>query len=343
MKTFSLLFYSLTLLSFFSKAQQIDTTTICYYNCTNVKSLLLNKCRNKSLNDFRKAEDDINPYQIFDSLVYSIMRETGANEFNLKYVFKACDAACTAAAAKSIDNKYQYIFYNPEYVKNIRFRNDKKRWALLCIFGHEIGHQIMKHTEQTGINKDDRRRNELRADFFSGYIISRFPGTTLKDAFEGLSTLDSLTYKPKNDSEEKGYEYPTLAKRRQAIQEGFEQRLNTAQGIAVFANIKAYALEKGIGVIYRTTDAAFKNGELSEVGNIILEYAQENDIDLNNLPEDNDWARELKKKIKKKTGLKPLINQKGGELNLYFKGKDLKKLEDLRDEDHGSRVPAIRN
>lgn len=301
-----------------------DSATTCFYHCTNVKDEILSRCLKPSLSDLARLKDDVLPYTVFDSLVRVLLRQGGSQNLDLEYSFKACDFVCNAAALTD-HHKRKVILYSPLFMNSIRVTGDRKRWAALGIFAHEIGHHIMGHTEKK-FDVNGRRTNETRADFFAGYLISLFPGATLRDAFEGLRTLDSLTYRPRTDVEEKSSKYPTLATRFEAIRTGFEHKLTSENGIAVFRDIKAYAVKNKLGVIYRTMDFAFKAGHLSQFENEISEFLILKNLTLDQLATNGEAMRELEKVIKNETGVKLKITEKDGDLNIRFKEKDLQGL-----------------
>ena len=187
-------------------AQKVDPESVCFYSCTDVATTVLETCAPTTLADHSKIEDDLNPYLIFDALLRTIVAEAGSKRYNLKFTFKTCEVVCNAAAARGMDAE-QFIFYNPEFIKDIRLTGNEKRWALLGIFAHEIGHQIMDHTKGDEVGLKMRRSQELRADYFGGYLLSKFPGATVENALACLKTLDPETYHPATDLEEGIYGY----------------------------------------------------------------------------------------------------------------------------------------
>jgi hypothetical protein len=80
-------------------------------------------------------------------------------------------------AAKVCPDGQRYIFFDPEFVAELR-DDSPKDWAVYGVFAHEVGHHLLYH-ELGG--KGDIREMELDAYRFSGYTLARL-GATVKHA-----------------------------------------------------------------------------------------------------------------------------------------------------------------
>ncbi|MFC1223484.1 hypothetical protein ACFE6N_06725 [Pedobacter sp. BG31] len=257
------------------------TPMVCSFNCSTTFIDLQKNCP-APLQSLAKPmiATRVNPFVEFDGII-SRLKGDQANTFTLSYSFLACTATCNAAS--TLDRySNQIIYYNPDFLDKIKGSDEKVKWAVRCIIAHEIGHHILGHTlpGNPSPNNEDRRKREKRADFFTGFVISRFPGATIENALEGIRSLDASTYSPRNDQQEANSTYPTLANRMDAVREGFlastslpiHQNTNRSTGTALtlkmFRDIDSIALAQmqtlGRSQIFRTMDKLFTLGMYNE-------------------------------------------------------------------------------
>jgi tetratricopeptide (TPR) repeat protein len=223
---------------------------LCSFNCSNNFNDLA-KCESKeTIASFTSSTPDhMSPYQIFDDLVMTI-KDLPKNNYDMSFRFAQCDVVCSAAAANDAQGK-QIVYYNATYLD--KFKNDQvgQKWIIYSIFAHEIGHQLMGHTKMdyTTLSARERRVNEIRADFFSAFVLAHIPGCTLDNAMAGINSLDKNTYLPATDADEEKAYYPTLEHRKEAIIDGFKKDPADTTTIEIFKNITQYAIDRQDGTI----------------------------------------------------------------------------------------------
>jgi|GEM_PF-4913249 len=305
---------------------------VCGYNCTGLKYEILASCAKPDIEQFAELDPAVNPYLLFDSLIMTIREETGSNKFNLGYTFRACSTVCSAASVKDNTNT-QFIYYNPAFISKINLKGSNLRWAVIAIFAHEIGHHLMGHTNAQGpagaMSLKSKRSQELRADFFSGFIISKFDKATLEDAYQGLLTLKPEEYSPATDAEEEISEYPTLAHRFEAVKAGFNSASTDQARIEIFLDIRTYAVLTGKQIIFREIDKGFKSGDLEKLKLVIEDYLTENNLKLEELISEPERLKQLEKEIKKELKVKPVLDNGGNKLNIEMKQKEIEKIKKL--------------
>jgi len=254
---------------------------VCSYNCNSTYNFLRANCtiENALLRKFPIASNDVDPYAEFDALV-AMLKKDAANPYPLSYKFTSCASVCNAASTL-VDNKIQVIYYNQGFLNGLKGDNENKKWAIRCIIAHEIGHHFLGHTFMTGnISSAERRKMEKKADFFCGFVISKYSNSRLQDAQQGLLSLDPTTYMPQSDAQENGSIYPTIKNRMQAVKEGFEGFSNTNLEIAMFKQIdsvaEAYYKEFGRSTIYRTLDKEIAENNLLEAKEKVNKFLKDN-------------------------------------------------------------------
>lgn len=75
-------------------------------------------------------------------------------------------------------NVTRYIFYNESFMQSVKLNN----WTNMAILAHEVGHHINGHTLKLD-NLEQQRNEELEADNFSGFILSKL-GASLAQTIE---------------------------------------------------------------------------------------------------------------------------------------------------------------
>lgn len=244
--------------------------TVCSFGCSNSFDDIAQNCVSKDnlLSYLVKPHEDLNPYELFSDLVTEIKKQAG-EYFDLNYTFGKCNAVCSAAATVDKSGR-QLVYYNENYLKGISGTSAKMRWTIYAVFAHEIGHQILGHThlDYKNLSTRERRVNELRADFFSGYVMRYLASCTENDVVAGINSLDPLTYRPKNAAEEAVALYPTMEKRRLAAVEGF-RRQNVIKIDSMFGNIRATAIKAKIPIILRKVDYYLTANNIPEALKVI--------------------------------------------------------------------------
>jgi predicted Zn-dependent protease with MMP-like domain len=249
---------------------------VCSYKCKLTFTQLSQMCKPADARPVILAPD-VNPYDEFDSVISSLRAEA-SNPFQLAYVFSSCTSICNAASMTSSLGR-QIIYYNQSFLNKIGTSNGQQKWAVRCIIAHEIGHHVLGHTlpENGGnISLPEKRRREARADFFAGFVIRHFQGSTEENALEGLKLLDDPTYFPKNVQQENTADYPTLEHRRQATIEGFQQTQSDGITISMFKRIDSVATVlfnkyKG-SQIYHLVDKAISKNDLVGAQDLLQLY-----------------------------------------------------------------------
>lgn len=102
-----------------------------------------------------------------------------------------------------------YIVVDVDFLEHV---NEKGRsnWCAISILAHEIGHHYYGHTVQKG--QQDRHKNELSADYFSGLILARL-GCSKESA---AAAIRSMGTEKDTDS------HPNKHKRIESITQGWE-------------------------------------------------------------------------------------------------------------------------
>ncbi|MGO4291098.1 hypothetical protein [Chitinophaga sp. RAB17] len=298
----------LLLLMVTGKAQSQDTLEpfVCSYKCENTFAALRSTCTQAQsiLNAIPLSTGNVNPYNEFKMVISLLTRLDAQQPFPLIYSFKPCVTVCNAASV-TIDS-LQYIYYNQTFLNQIRGQQEKVKWAIRCIIAHEIGHHVLGHTfpGYRPANLEEQRKNELRADHFSAFVIKHFPDATLEDAYEGLRTLDAATYTPQTESQESQKPYPILSKRYQAIQEGFDSLSNPVT-LALYRHIDSvgirYYRERGNSIILNVINELLTANNLKEASQKLQELKKNNStfFDKENLAQTEQLINQQLKKFEK--------------------------------------------
>jgi hypothetical protein len=140
--------------------------------------------------------------------VYVLGRIAGACGFGSNV--RLCRAPVDFAQALLIDNR-EAIFYNPKSLDELE-RKTGNPWSAVSVIAHELGHHYYGHSHVStrDVAPEISRQNELDADYFSGYALSRL-GASLEDAEAAQRSL--------NDDETMFH--PSAARRLQAIEAGW--------------------------------------------------------------------------------------------------------------------------
>jgi hypothetical protein len=76
------------------------------------------------------------------------------------------------------------IIYNPQFMQRLYQQTNNNNWAAISVLAHELGHHINRDVSENG----RAHPIELRADFFSGWMLRRL-GARLSDAVIAMQTI----------------------------------------------------------------------------------------------------------------------------------------------------------
>src|SRR5262249_41207131 len=127
------------------------------------------------------------------------------------FILISCPRIDNAMAVIIKDENIRYILYDNEFVERLNKRTNTD-WASWSILAHEIGHHLQGHT-LSDTNLEQSRKDELAADYFSGFILSRLDASLeqAQAAVRALPDVDNenISRHPKNqrrlDAIESGY------------------------------------------------------------------------------------------------------------------------------------------
>lgn len=284
----------------------LNASFVCSYKCDNNFDFLKNNCRNpiRAATPLKNTTA-VNVYTEFDQVIALLKRDNSYLD-TLSYQFTSCDRVCNAASV--VVNSIQMIYYNPTFVAHLSGNNEQLKWAVRAIIAHEIGHHILGHTLNPTTTAVERRKQELRADYFSGFVIKQFIGSTLENAQEGLKSLDPQTYRPATAAEEANDTYPLLSSRLEAVAEGFSDETGTPKRLGMFRNIDSIARQDylllGRSRIFRVLDKDIAYGKWQDVLGLLgqlklipLLPEERQQIDIFSSDLDNKIKEQLKSKI----------------------------------------------
>ncbi|TKC04893.1 tetratricopeptide repeat protein [Pedobacter frigoris] len=225
------------------------------------------------MNSKQSSAASLSAYQVFDGIMDYIKKEA-KEDFSLNYSIKSCDAVCNAVALTDRMNM-KWIYFNPAFFNSMKGTAAQEKWFAYGVIAHEIGHQLLEHTTQS-FDNPWRRKNELRADFFSGFVLSKLPGSTLEDALLFVKRLDDGKYKPANDTEAEYSIYPTLKKRLAAVEAGYNSADGDETKVQIFKDITNYAAKNGISIIFRKANLLLAQGKSVDAIKLLDEYLVKN-------------------------------------------------------------------
>lgn len=190
------LFFILISFYSFSQVNQMNSNSIGFEICSNLSI--------KNFSDNKQA----------NSALEEILSVIGASK---RFVLQPCNNVPNAAALTLLG--VRYIYYNPEWMSNLKYSND---WVNYFILAHEVGHHINNHTIDAALrlngqlkgssNLSASRIEELEADEFAGFVLGRL-GATLEE-----SLLATKNFANGDDSFSS---HPNRDKRVNAIKKGF--------------------------------------------------------------------------------------------------------------------------
>lgn len=148
-----------------------------------------------------------------------ILSTIGASK---RFVLQPCDNINNALAISY--KGIRYILYDREFMSSI---TDGNSWSNLFILAHEVGHHINGHTVDILLYTNEiiqpetlrqKRELELEADEFAGFILANVGGS--------ISEINSLLRKVSSREDDTYSTHPSLEKRIQAVQRGYEKGRN---------------------------------------------------------------------------------------------------------------------
>lgn len=178
-----------------------------------------------------------NVHYIFDAsdeaqqIVDDLLKNSGLSSGS--FILK--ESNCANALA-TLEGKKRYILYNPLFLQ--KFKQDgNTKWAAYCVLAHEIAHHLNNHDlEET--DPAARRRFELEADKYAGYMLFRMKAT-LEEAQLGIETIPL---------ESETNTHPSKTARKTALANGWMQAKEEHERLRV-SNIKGEA-EKARGDLF---------------------------------------------------------------------------------------------
>jgi hypothetical protein len=327
-----------------------SAVALCLAQCSNGTNNVISNCFQSATtligtalipNQFALVRKDpipdyfANPYAEFDLVIATLKKDVN-NPYPLTYTFRTCDQVCNAASVM-VDTG-RYIFYNQFFLNNLRSTSAEVKWIVRSIIAHEIGHHILEHTLPSAGDRypEQRRKQELLADYFSAFVIKQFPGSTLDNALAGINSLDAAQYTPQNDVLEVSADYPTLAHRREAIIEGFTHDPTNPLRIAMFKrldSIGARNLQKlGRTIILREIDKQLSFNNIREAQEKLSQLEKHQTLS----PEEKTAIDNLKSQLNK---LSNPIDQSTID-NIQVSETDIENLRSLYDKIKNSRIQA---
>ena len=148
-----------------------------------------------------------------------ILSEIGASK---RFVLQSCDNINNAIATSY--KGVRYILYDRDFMYSISSGNN---WGNLFILAHEVGHHINGHSVDLVLYVKDivepkslasKRKQELEADEFAGFILARL-GATLSQATKTINSIASN----KSDTYST---HPSKSKRLNSVRIGYNKGKN---------------------------------------------------------------------------------------------------------------------
>lgn len=85
------------------------------------------------------------------------------------------------------------IVYDPLFLNKVNNATNRgTSWASLSILAHEVGHHLQGHTVRAPLNYQDKRKMELEADKFSGFIMQSL-GATLEQSLAAIKSIRNIS------------------------------------------------------------------------------------------------------------------------------------------------------
>jgi tetratricopeptide (TPR) repeat protein len=113
-----------------------------------------------------------------------ILSTVGAEK---RFILRPCSNINNAVALQI--SGIRYIFYDPDFIKNL---SKGELWIKFFVLAHEVGHHVNGHVvdinsfRANNISLSQRRLQELEADRFAGFILSKL-GASLKKTIAAVN------------------------------------------------------------------------------------------------------------------------------------------------------------
>ena len=185
---------------FLSFGQTLDN-----YNIEYIKKIYVDIENNNFIND-----------SIADIELAKILNIVGnPNRFVVKSDVNVSNALATSYRG------IRYIIFNKEFISQITNRSNNY-WTNTFILAHEVGHHLNRHllvsNEKKVITLEIKRQQELEADEFAGFILSKL-GANLSQTTEAINLLT-------DDVDDTSSDHPAKTKRLKAIEIGFNNAIS---------------------------------------------------------------------------------------------------------------------
>ncbi len=177
----------------------------CYISAQGSFSCGYNHSSEPSLCDFVANKTYISNRMVVDKI------NTMVNSIALpqNFILVECDNINNAFAY--VKNGTRYIIIDDQWIRSIEGNN----WFITGILAHEIGHHLCGHTISNGyISLEDKRKRELEADKFAGFILKAI-GATQDQSLIAINSIVPV------DFDDSGSTHPTKSKRIDAIKQGY--------------------------------------------------------------------------------------------------------------------------
>jgi len=169
-----------------------------------------------------------------DKIVQKILDVVGL-PFN--FILQSCPGIENAYAL-NLDNGIRCIAYDPLFIEKIV--KNSSNWASISILAHEVGHHLCGHTLSNSTNLSIRRKMELEADEFSGFVLNKL-GANIE---QSTLAIDQLSEQLDSNST-----HPNKYLRVFAIKTGFYKALNLNYQINIDSSFNLNSYETILSVI----------------------------------------------------------------------------------------------
>jgi TolA-binding protein len=183
-----------------------------------------------------------------------IMNVSGLNK---NFILAPCDNIENAYAIRF--NNERYIIYDKDFMDAI---GGDLKWGNLTILAHEVAHHLNNHPLEIRLgNSTDRksfaekRRQELEADEFAGFIMARLDAP-LNEVLAAISSIS-------DDRDDTYSTHPSIDKRVNAIKEGYK-RAGYRESISYLDRFKKWWFNKNEELNPNEEILPKKTNEISE-------------------------------------------------------------------------------
>ena len=152
-------------------------------------------------------------------------------------ILQACNNINNAVAA--VYKGQRYILYDRKFINSLT-NGSNKYWSNMFILAHEMGHHINGHSLDIILYANDvidpkslkeRRKQELEADEFAGFILARLDGS--------ISEANKIINEISSNNDDSYSTHPSKDKRLKAVKRGFDrasyilEKPSSKEGIAL--------------------------------------------------------------------------------------------------------------